>query len=271
MNILAAEAPSGHEAISLCGSNFCTINYQTLISSAIAIVITIAFGLWVAAKVRSDRPNKVQLLFELFLDYVRNLVGDTVSREGTDFIIPLAATIGFYILVANWLDFLPLTNPIEPAASDVNQTAAMGVLVFLAAQAYSVRVLGVRGFLRKFTKPFEMPLAVRIVFIPLNLIEELVKPVTLSLRLFGNIFAGVVMVFLLGQLYGAGAAALSHVFFGVFGVLLLIVWKFFDVFFVGTIQAFIFMLLTVIYFGQAREGLEEEEHHGAAHSQPTAA
>jgi F-type H+-transporting ATPase subunit a len=271
MNILAAEAPSGHEAVSLCGSSFCTINYQTLISSAIAIVITIVFGLWVAAKVKSDRPNKVQLLFELFLDYVRNLVGDTVSREGTDFIVPLAATIGFYILVASWLDFLPLTNPIEPAASDVNQTAAMGILVFLASQVYSVRVLGLRGFLRKFTKPFEMPLVVRIVFIPLNLIEELVKPVTLSLRLFGNIFAGVVMVFLLGQLYGAGAAALSHVFFGVFGVLLLIVWKFFDVFFVGTIQAFIFMLLTVIYFGQAREGLEEDEHHGAAHSQPKAA
>jgi F-type H+-transporting ATPase subunit a len=270
MMILAEDAPSGHDAVSLCGSSFCNINYQTLLSSAIAIVITIAFGLWVAAKVRSDKPNKVQLVFELFLDYVRNLVGDTVTREGTDFIVPLAATIGFYILVANWLDFLPLTKPIEPAASDVNQTAAMGVLVFLLSQAYSLRVLGVKGFFRKFTKPFEMNIVVRIVFIPLNLIEELVKPVTLSLRLFGNIFAGVVMVFLLGQLYGAGSAALSHVFFGFFGVVLLIVWKFFDVFFVGTIQAFIFMLLTVIYFGQAREGLEEE-HHGAAHSQPKAA
>ncbi|HEV7467373.1 MAG TPA: F0F1 ATP synthase subunit A [Candidatus Dormibacteraeota bacterium] len=271
MNILAAEAPSGHEAVSLCGSSFCNINYQTLLSSAIAIVITILVGLYVAHTLQSGRPSKLQMVFELFLDYVRGLVGDTVSREGTDFIIPLAATIGFYVLVANWLDFLPLTNPVEPAASDVNQTAALGILVFLAAQAYSVKVLGVKGSLRRFTKPFEMPMFVRILFIPLNIIEELVKPVTLSLRLFGNIFAGVVMVFLLGQLYGAGAAALSHVFFGVFGVLLLIAWKFFDVFFVGTIQAFIFMLLTVIYFGQAREGLEEEEHHGAAHSQPKAA
>ena len=117
MRILAAEeAPSGHETVSLCGSSFCSINYQTLISSAIAIVLTIAFGLWVASKVRSDKPNKVQLVFELFLDYVRNLVGDTVTREGTDFIVPLAATVGFYILVANWLDFLPLTKPIEPWA-----------------------------------------------------------------------------------------------------------------------------------------------------------
>jgi F-type H+-transporting ATPase subunit a len=269
MRILAAEAPSSHDAVSLCSNSFCNINYQTLI--AIAIVVTIIVGLVVAAKLRSDRPGKVQMVFELFLDYVRGLVGDTVGEEGTAFIIPLAATIGFYILVANWLDFLPLQKPIEPAASDVNQTAAMGVLVFLAAQAYSLKVLGLRGFLRRFTKPFEMNMIVRIVFIPLNIIEELVKPVTLSLRLFGNIFAGVVMVFLLGQLYGAGSAAIGHLFFGVVGVALLIVWKFFDVFFVGTIQAFIFMLLTVIYFGQAREGLEEEEHHHGAHSQPTAA
>jgi F-type H+-transporting ATPase subunit a len=101
---------------------------------------------------------------------------------------------------------------------------------------------------------------VRAVFVPLNIIEELVKPVTLSLRLFGNLFAGVVMVFLLGQLYGAGAAVISHLIYGVFGLFLLIVWKAFDVFFVGSIQAFIFMLLTIIYFEQAREGLHEAQH-----------
>jgi len=109
-----------------------------------------------------------------------------------------------------------------------------------------------------------MNLFVRTVFVPLNVIEELVKPVTLSLRLFGNIFAGVVMVFLLGQLFATGSALLSHAAFGTFGLILLVVWKAFDVFFVGSIQAFIFMLLTIIYFGMAREGLEEEGHGKAA-------
>lgn len=266
MTILAAEqAPSSHEAVSLCSSNLCQINYQTIYSSLIAIVITIVVGLLVAARLRSGRPGKLQMMFELFLQYVRGLVGDTVSTEGTAFIVPLAATIGFYILVANWLDFLPLHDPIEPANSDLNQTAAMAILVIVIAQIYSVRLLGIRGYFNRFTKPHDSSWAIRGPFIILNVIEELVKPVTLSLRLFGNIFAGVVMVFLLGQLYGAGQSAVSHAAFGFFGVLLLIVWKFFDVFFVGTIQAFIFMLLTVIYFGQAREGLEEE-HHGAAHS-----
>jgi F-type H+-transporting ATPase subunit a len=271
MIILAAEeAPSTHEAVRVCsGSNFCLVNWQTLLSSGIAIVITIIVGLLVASRLRSNRPGKLQLVFELFLEYVRGLVGDTVSTEGTAFIVPLAATIGFYILVANWLDFLPLHKPFEPATSDVNQTAAMGLLVILVAQVYSLRVQGVRGYLNRFTKPHESPIIVRILFVPLNIIEELVKPVTLSLRLFGNIFAGVVMVFLLGQLYGAGSNAIGHAIFGIFGVALLILWKFFDVFFVGTIQAFIFMLLTVIYFGQAREGMEE--HHGASHAQPQAA
>jgi F-type H+-transporting ATPase subunit a len=267
MRILAQESPGTHETVKVCGSSFCSLNYQTLISSGIAILITIVIGLLVASRLRSGRPGKVQMIFELFLDYVRTLVGDTVTREGAEFVVPLAATIGFYILVANWLDFFPLHNPVEPATSDINQTAAMGVLVILLVQAYSIRVLGGGGYLRRFTKPFEMPLFVRALFVPLNIIEEVVKPITLSLRLFGNIFAGVVMVFLLGQLYGAGSAFISHFVYGVFGVILLIAWKFFDVFFVGTIQAFIFMLLTVIYFGMAREGLEEEEHH-AAHSQP---
>jgi F-type H+-transporting ATPase subunit a len=122
-------------------------------------------------------------------------------------------------------------------------------------QIYSIRILGLRGFLRRFTKPFEMAPVVRALFVPLNVIEELVKPITLSLRLFGNIFAGEVMIFLLTTKFPVWASWIP-----------VVVWKFFDVFFVGSIQAFIFMLLTVIYFGMAREGIEEMEgHHHAGH------
>jgi F-type H+-transporting ATPase subunit a len=265
MSLLAVEAPSSHDTVSVCSSSFCSLNYQTLLSSGVAILITLAIALLVARRLRRGTPGKLQMVLELFLDYVKGLVGDTVGdREAARYIIPIAATIGLYILVANWLDFFPLEKPLEPATSDINQTAAMGLFVIIIVQAYSIKVLGLRGYLRRFTKPFEMNIVVRALFVPLNIIEEIVKPVTLSLRLFGNIFAGVVMVFLLGQLFGAGSALLSHVAFGAFGVILLIAWKFFDVFFVGTIQAFIFMLLTVIYFGMAREGLEEEHHRAAS-------
>lgn len=259
MRLLADETPGTHPTVNLFGLMF---NYQTLISSLIAVTLTIFFGLYIASRVRIGAPpSKVQLVFELFLSYLRRLVGDTVSDEAANLVLPLAATIGFYILVANWLDFFPLKSPIEPAASDLNQTLAMALVVIIVVQWYSVHVLGWRGFFRRFTKPFEASWWVRGPFIPLNIIEELVKPVTLSLRLFGNIFAGVVMIFLLGQLFAAGGVFLSRLAYGGVAVILLALWKFFDVFFVGTIQAFIFMLLTVIYFGQAREGVEEMEHH----------
>lgn len=261
MRLLADESPGTHPTVNVFGLMF---NYQTLISSLIAVTLTIGFGLFVASRVRIGAPpNKVQMVFELFLSYVRRMVGDTVSDEAANLVMPLAATIGFYILVANWLDFFPLQKPIEPAASDLNQTLAMALVVIGVVQWYSVHVLGWRGYVRRFTKPFEASWWIRGPFILLNIIEELVKPITLSLRLFGNIFAGVVMIFLLGQLFAAGSVFLSRLAYGSVAVILLAIWKFFDVFFVGTIQAFIFMLLTIIYFGQAREGLEEEGHHGS--------
>jgi F-type H+-transporting ATPase subunit a len=266
--IFLAEAPPGtHPTVSVCNAWYCTFNYDSLLSSLLAIVITLLVGFWIANRLRSGVPGKLQLLFEFLIDYVRGLVHQSVE-EGGAFIVPLAMTLGFYILVANWIDFFPLAGPIHPANADLNQTAAMALLVIIVVQAYSLRVLGLTGYLRRFTKPFEMALPIRILFIPLNILEEVVKPVTLALRLFGNIFAGALMVFLIGSLItflaglvpsgGAGTA---------FGVVLtpiveglLILWKAFDIFFVGTIQAFIFTLLTIIYFGMAREGLEEESH-----------
>jgi F-type H+-transporting ATPase subunit a len=228
----------------------CDLNHDTLISSAFAILVTLLIVFAVARRVVPGVPGKVQMVLELFLDYVKGLVRDSVG-EGSDFIIPIAATIGLYILVANWIAFLPLAHPLQPAAADLNQTLAMAVVVVLVVQVYSFKVLGFRGYFRRFTKPFEFNWAFRIVFIPLNLIEEVVKPITLSLRLFGNIFAGLVMVELLSQL---------PIFLAWLPVA---VWKVFDVLFIGAIQAFIFMLLTVIYFEMAREGLEEEGHQGA--------
>jgi F-type H+-transporting ATPase subunit a len=249
---LAEQPPGSHPTVSFpsgCASWYCTFNYDSVISSAIAIVVTLLIGFLVARRLRRGVPGKLQMLFEFAVDYVKGLVSESVAEDAT-FIIPLAMTIGFYILVANWLDFFPLERPLHPANADLNQTLAMALVVIIVVQAYSLRVLGVRGYLRRYTKPFEMPWPVRIAFIPLNIIEEVVKPVTLALRLFGNIFAGALMVYLL---------TLLPIFLS---PIPLVAWKFFDVFFVGTIQAFIFMLLTIIYFGMAREGLEEEEHGG---------
>jgi len=277
--IFLAEAPPGtHPTVSICNAWYCTFNYDSLVSSAIAIVITLLVGFLVAYRLSHGVPGKLQLLFEFLIDYVRGLIRESVG-EGGGFIVPLAMTLGFYILVANWLDFFPLAEPVHPANADLNQTLAMALVVIIVVQAYSLRVLGVRGYFRRFTKPFEMALPVRILFIPLNVLEEIVKPVTLSLRLFGNIFAGALMVYLIGSLITFLAGLVPDGWPGTaFGVVLtpiveglLILWKAFDIFFVGTIQAFIFTLLTIIYFGMAREGLEEEGHGGERTSAPATA
>jgi len=245
--------------------NFCVFNYDSLISSGVAIVVTLAVAFWIRGQLQSGTPTKAQAIFEWGYDLLRGLIKDNVSEEAL-FIIPLALTLFLYILVANWLELLPLGlfPVLHGANADWNQTLAMGLIVIAVVQWYSVSVLGWGGYLRRFTKPFELPLVARILFIPLNILEEAVKPITLSLRLFGNIFAGGVMIALIAGLGTLALGSAGTVPGTVIGSILLAVWKAFDVIFIGFIQAFIFMLLTVIYFGAAREGLEHE--HSPAHT-----
>jgi F-type H+-transporting ATPase subunit a len=259
--------PGTHPIIQICGQKFfCTFNYDTLISSGIAVVVTLAVGLGAARTLSSGKPGKLQMILELLLNYIRDLIHQMIG-EGAEFVTPIAATIFLFILFANWLDFFPLTAPVEPAAADINLTLAMALAVIVIVQWYSIHVLGFRGYLRRFTKPFELPLWARIAFTPLNIIEEIAKPLSLALRLFGNIFGGLVMVFLLtlGYVAFAGSSVFQSATAPIW-VILLVGWKLFDVFLIGTIQAFIFMLLTIIYFGMAREGLEEEHHGTAVHA-----
>jgi F-type H+-transporting ATPase subunit a len=259
--IFTEAAPGTHPTVDLGCGTLCTINYDSVISSLIAIILTIAIAFWVRSKLQEGRPGKVQAIFEWGYDQLRGLVKSNVSDDAL-FIIPLALTLFLYILIANWIEIFPLAiiPVLHGANADLNQTLAMGLIVIIVVQWYSIRVLGFGGYLRRFTKPFELPVAARIVFIPLNILEEAVKPITLALRLFGNIFAGAVMIGLIASFAGLQLPFVGTVGGTIIGTILLIIWKAFDVIFIGFIQAFIFMLLTVIYFGAAREGLEHEHH-----------
>lgn len=246
-----------HPTISFCPSWFCVIDVDSIVSSGIAMAITLLLGFFIAYRLSHGTPGKLQMVMEFLLNYIRDQV-NVVIGPTAPFVVPLAATIAFYILVANWIEFFPLPEPyLIPANSDVNQTVAMAVVVFIWTTVYSVQRLGLKGYLLRYTKPFDAHWGLRAGFVLINIIEELAKPVSLALRLFGNIFAGVVMVFIISLLpvFAAWVPA--------------VIWKFFDVFIIGTIQAFIFMLLTIIYFGQAQEGPEEESH--AEHVAPDSA
>ncbi|HEX4213534.1 MAG TPA: F0F1 ATP synthase subunit A [Candidatus Dormibacteraeota bacterium] len=258
MRFLADQPPVTFPTIDLGCGNWCSLNYTTLITSAIALLIVILIAVLLVTHLAPGRPGRFQAIFEWLYGYVRDQVHDLVAEDAA-FVVPLAGTLGIFILVSNWLEAFPLDAVgLRAPTADLNLTLALTLLVILMVQGYSIKVQGFRGYLHRFTKPFDGPIPLRAAFTPLNIIEEAQKILTLSFRLFGNLLAGAMMIWLLGYLLGNAPIWLGGPF--IIAPVATTLWKLFDVFFIGTIQAYIFMLLTIVYFGQAREGMAGEHH-----------
>jgi F-type H+-transporting ATPase subunit a len=233
-----------------------TFNLDTIWTTLIAGAIVLGLGFWARAKLTRTPddhvPTKIQLLWETIVKQVNSQVEDSLGRVHP-FVVPLAVALFFFILIANWMELVP-SEPnhdlhLLPApTADVNLTYALALLVIVGVWTYGIRTKGVKGYFKHFLEPFP-------VLLPLNVIEELIKPVTLALRLFGNIFAGGIMLSLIGliPIYLLWAPN--------------IIWKLFDMF-IGGIQAFIFALLTVLYFGMAGAGHGDD--HDEANERDTA-
>ncbi|HWC83293.1 MAG TPA: F0F1 ATP synthase subunit A [Pseudonocardiaceae bacterium] len=224
-----------------------TINLDTVWSTAIAAAIVIGLGLWVRAKVTSKVPNKPQLLLETIFAWARDQVKDNIGAEAPGYVLPLAFTLFVFILVSNWLSILPAQaggkDFVPPPTFDPNLTYAMMILVFVWVWVAGFRRHGL-GYLGHVAKgPGN-----KAFLAPINIIVEVIaNPIALALRLFGNIFAGTIMVAVIGLLpfYIAWAPLAG--------------WKLFDMA-IGLIQAFVFALLTIIYFSQTLESHAEEAH-----------
>jgi F-type H+-transporting ATPase subunit a len=220
-----------------------TLNGDTITATLIAGAILIGLGLWVRFKASIDKPSGLQLFFETVTEEVEARVEETLGLKTSPFVVPLAETLFLFILICNWIALVPTGHHPEyapPPASDVNFTYALALIVIGSMHIIGIRKKGVRGFYgHLFRKPYAL--------IPLNLVEEIMKPITLALRLFGNIFSGVILVSLIA-LFPAYILWAPE-----------IIWKLFDAF-IGLIQAFIFALLTVLYFGSIAPA-EEGAHH----------
>jgi F-type H+-transporting ATPase subunit a len=217
-----------------------TLHGDTIISTLVAGAILIGLGLWMRYRLSVNQPGRLQLFFETVTGQVEQQVEDTMGIKTAPFVVPLAMTLFLFILFANWLAIIPSGHEPEylpPPASDVNLTYALALLVIVSMHVTGIRRKGFRGYYGHLAKPY-------LFLLPINIIEELAKPITLALRLFGNIFSGVIMVSLI-SLFPA------YILWGPN-----VVWKLFDLF-IGLIQAFIFALLTILYFGSvapAEEG-----------------
>jgi F-type H+-transporting ATPase subunit a len=226
-----------------------TVNTDTILSTAIAAAIVLGLAFFLRAKVTSSGvPNGVQLFWEALTVQMRNQIESAIGMKIAPFVLPLAVTLFAFILVANWLSVLPVQYSdetgihelLKPAASDINFVLALALFVFIAYHAAGFWRRGVLGHPKKLLKGHVAILA------PINLVEELAKPISLSLRLFGNIFAGGILVALIA-LFPPWIMWAPNA-----------IWKSFDLF-VGAIQAFIFALLTILYFSQSME--LDEDHH----------
>jgi F-type H+-transporting ATPase subunit a len=220
-----------------------TLNGDTITGTLIAGAIVVGLGLLMLRGLSVEKPSGLQLFFETVTQQVEERVEESMGVRTAPFVVPLAFTLFLFILIANWLAIVPTGHHPEyapPPASDVNLTYALAALVILTMHVTGIRKKGVWGFYGHiFRKPR--------ILIPLNIIEEVMKPITLALRLFGNIFSGVIMVSLIA-LFPAYILWAPD-----------IIWKLFDAF-IGLIQAFIFGLLTVLYFASVRPA-EEGAHH----------
>ena len=174
-----------------------TFNIDTIISTFVAGAVVILMGFAVRGTLTETPdhvPTKLQLLWETVVGQVNTQVEDNLGKVHP-FVAPLAVCLFFFILFANWLELLPIAAqrgvppPVVPTA-DTNLTYALALFTIVSVWVYGIRQKGLEGYLKHFAEPFP-------VLLPLNVLEELIKPVTLALRLFGNIFAGGIMLSLI--------------------------------------------------------------------------
>jgi F-type H+-transporting ATPase subunit a len=242
-----------------------SIFFTLLISSFFIFILSLA-----ARRATSGVPGKLQTAVELLVEFVDGMVKDTFHGRNK-FIAPLAITIFCIVFLENFMDILPVDA--LPAAAklfgvehlrtvataDLNTTVGMALGVFLLIQWVGITHKGLGLFAGEwFTAPFHAHnTLLKIVLAPINfifrVIEELVRPLSLSMRLFGNMYAGE-LIFLLIACFTLGAALnqLSTYALGLAQFGAGVIWTAFH-YLIITLQAFIFMVLTIVYVGIAAE------------------
>ena len=252
---------------------FWAIHLDTLGFALLLGILFLYFFSRVAKSATINVPGGSQNFVEWIIEFIDNSVRSSFSGRNA-MVAPLALTIFIWIFLMNLMDLVPVDYlPVVAHAlgvpflnvvptTDPNATFGMSIAVFILVIYYSIKIKGVGGFAGELAlQPFSSNnLVVKTVFIPINLILEgvnlIAKPLSLSLRLFGNMYAGEMIFILLALMGGAWVVASvgNSVLFGT-QVLLSLGWAIFHILII-TLQAFIFMTLTIVYLDMAYQ-----EHH----------
>jgi F-type H+-transporting ATPase subunit a len=239
---------------------FWSVNFDTLIVSAVLGIVTFGLLWLVVRSATAGVPNKRQAFVELLVEFIDDQVKGIFHGDRKAFVAPLALTVFVWVLVMNAMDFLPIDimawvyNHVfgqekfrAVPTSDINTTFALALSVWFLMIFFSIKVKGLGGWIHElFCAPFgSNPLVWPANFL-FNMIEYISKPLSHSLRLFGNMYAGEIIFLLLWMM--AATSLVGTVFASLLGL----GWAIFHILIVA-LQAYIFMMLTIVYIAMAHE------------------
>jgi F-type H+-transporting ATPase subunit a len=222
-----------------------TVHSDTVLTTWLVMLVSLPLFAWIGASYRSARVNKRQTFIEGVINYFADLAYGSLGKQGEPY-VPFFIALVIFIFLLNEFGAFPFKEPLElpfggSPTADLNTAAALAVMVFVLIQ-----VNGIRKFGLKFFKHLVSPFAA---MLPMNLLEEVLRPTTLAARLFFNIFVGELLLFVVVQIITAQvkigvfdlslAAAIGPFFIEIFNFL------------VGLLQAFVFALLSIVYLSLA--------------------
>jgi F-type H+-transporting ATPase subunit a len=211
-----------HQLLVSIGDFKMTFNLEAIIMGWIVIAILIVFG-WASAKNRGLKPTSVQLVGELIVGTFYKLTEDALDRKLARIYAPLICALFMFLVLSNWIGIVPHMH--EPT-KDLNTPLSLGLMGFVIAHHAGIRAKGFKNYAKEYFQPIFF-------MMPLNVIGELSKVVSISFRIFGNIMGGSIIILVVTYLsYSILLPPFLLAFFGLF---------------VGAIQAFVFTMLTVVY------------------------
>ncbi|MFK9094153.1 F0F1 ATP synthase subunit A [Bacillus salipaludis] len=224
-----------------------TFDLSIILTTTIASIIVFLIAYLFTRNPTTSVPNKWQNFMEWILEFVKNIMNSSMVASNNLFIISTGVSLLMYLFIANLMGvpFSIITVQEHSVAwwksptADAHVTMTLAIMIIAYTHFIDIRIHGFKHFVVSFFKPFK-------VLFPINAIEQLATTLTLGLRLFGNIYAGEVMLALL-------ASAVTHGFLvSLFASVPMLIWQAFCLF-IGAIQAYIFVTLTMVYIAHRLE------------------
>lgn len=249
-----------HLTFNASGEGFWAFHWDTIAVSVLLGVVVFGFLRWVVSGATSGVPSKRQAFVELIIDFVDDQVKGIYHGDSHRFVAATALTVLIWVLFLNAMDFLPVDlvawfhhNVLRQEhfrnvpTADVNTTFALALSVWLLMIYFFIKVKGLGGWIYElFCTPFGKNPLLWIPNLLFNLVELISRPLSHSLRLFGNMYAGEIIFLLLWTMAAAGLVGT------VASIVLALGWSIFHILIVA-LQAYIFMMLTIVYIAIAHE------------------